>query len=302
MEEYNYGAGRVRALEARFITPEQTARMASASDLEAAFSVLSETPYAQNLPRLKHSFDFEELCGMEPASLRDLMDHLAPGNEIITALFRKYDYRKLKTALRGTFDPAAFADDKDLLAAAEEAQKDFERTKDPQSLDLAVDRRYFAYLKSVCANSPSPLIRELAESMIDLTNIKTLLRTEDKDRLAAALLEPGRIGKDVFLELRGKAPQEIITRLNFTPYFPRIAEGIEAFANDRSFHLLEKLMDNHVIEVFKKAKYISSGVEPLAGFVLAKEAEVRKLRFILICKANHIDSGRIRERLRVSYA
>ena len=80
MEDHNYAVGRVRALEARLLTEAQLARMASVQNFEAAFSVLSETTYAENMPRLQQSFDFEELCELELISLKNLMETLAPQN------------------------------------------------------------------------------------------------------------------------------------------------------------------------------------------------------------------------------
>jgi len=61
-------------------------------------------------------------------------------------------------------------------------------------------------------------------------------------------------------------------------------------------------MDDYLLSHFRKAKYLSSGIEPLLGFILAKESEIRTLRFILICKKNRVGAERIRERLRTSYA
>lgn len=330
MNEFYYGTGRVRALEARMLTQAQVARMAAAADFESAFAVLSETPYAENLPKLKPAFDFEDLAELEFLSLKKLMDHLAPENEVIEALFRKYDYSNLKILLRsffsqskeierhskaGTisfeklklyvFEGIKDLDNKEIIEAIDLAKSLYEQKKDPQSIDLSLDKHYYSYLKQVVNISPSPLIKGMVDHQIDLTNIKILLRAQelkkDKKNLEAALLEPGSIDKGLLLELYDKNAQDIVARLNFTPYFPYIAEGIEYFAKNKSFHLLEKRMDDYVIEQFRKAKYLSSGVEPLVGFYLAKEAEIKTLRFILICKKNQIESEQIKERLRVSY-
>jgi len=236
MNEYYYSVARTRALEAGMLTPVQLERMAAARDFESAFSVLSETPYADNLPKLAQPFDFEELCELELAALKDLMEHLIPG---------------------------------------------------------------FKSLAQLCHNSSSPLIRNMIKHKIDLTNIKTLLRTQqlkkDKTFLTNALLKSGFIDLDILIELYNKSPQDIIAKLSYTPYFPYIAEGIENFAK------LEKLMDDFVVNQFRRAKYVNSGVEPLVGFYLAKEAEIKTLRFILICKKNEVDSERIKERLKAVY-
>ena len=330
MEEYHYSVGRIRALEARMLNSAQVARLAAAADFESAFSVLSETIYADNLPGLKHPFDFGELCDLELVSLKDLMDRLAPENEILAALFRKYDYLNIKILLRNQLEGAGEIktysragtilldnlrlyiaedineiDSKEITEAIDAAKNHYEQTRDPQSLDLLLDRRYFAGLKEVLRASPSPLIQNLADHLLDLTNIKTLLRVQKLQRngklLEASLVEPGIIGRDILLALHDRSPAEIVSRLNYTPYFPALAEGMDEFSRSGSFHLLEKSMDDFVIDRFRKAKYISSGTEPLVGFFLAKEAEIRTLRFILVNKMNEVSSDLIKERIRASY-
>ncbi|MFC1571505.1 V-type ATPase subunit [Candidatus Margulisiibacteriota bacterium] len=238
MDNFYYAAGRVRALEAKMMTPAQIARMAAASDFESAFAVLSETPYAENLAKLKHSFDFEELVELELKDLQDLMEHLAPETDL--------------------FD------------------------------------------------TESPLVKNMLIHKRDLANIKTLLRCQalkkDKKFLQNALQESGLIGQDVLLDLLDKTPQDIIARLDYTIYFPFITEGIEHYAKSKSFALLEKLMADFVTNQIKQAKYLSSGVEPLVGFYLAKQTKIQTLRFILICKKNFVDTEQIKQRLRLNYA
>ena len=331
MNEYFYGVGRVRALEAKMLSSAQVARMAAASDFQSAFGVLSETTYAEHLTKIKHPFDFEEICALELVTLKKLLEDLAPQNEILTALFRKYDFLNLKILVRsyfselketalyskaGTiafeklklyvFDGIKEIDHKEILEAVDLAKSIYEHTKDPQAVEMALDKQYLLFLKRVCDASPSRLIQEMVQHQIDLTNIKIIFRSQalkkDKKFLEGALLEPGMIGKDILLELHDKSPQDISSRLSFTPYFPALVEGIEYFSKYKSFYVLEKLADNYILNQFRKAKYLSSGIEPLVGFYLAKEAEIKSVRFILICKRTHIGSEQIKNRLRVSYA
>jgi V/A-type H+-transporting ATPase subunit C len=330
MEEYHYGVARIRSLEARLINPAQMSRLAAASDLTEAFGVLSETPYSDNLPRLKQPFDFEELCELERLSLKGLFDRLAPDNEILAALFKKYDYLNLKILLRHHFaqsqnielqapagtialealklyvtNGAKEFSDPEIFAAIDAAKTAYEKDRDPQVIDLTLDKHYYAGLKSLCAASPSPLIQQLADHWLDLNNLKTVLRAQalkkDKKFLRSALLAPGTIDTDLLLDLLNKSPQDMIVRLNFTPYLPALSAGLEACAASSSFSLLEKLMDNYIIEQFKKAKYLSSGLEPLVGFYLAKENEIKTLRFILVSKKNYLSTEQIKERIRTSY-
>jgi len=331
MNEFYYGTGRVRALESRLLTPSQIERMASADDFESAFSVLGETPYAENLSRVKTAFNFEELLEMEFTSLKDLMDRLAPGNTVLRAFFNRHDYLNLKVLLRAYYagkkgpQPSSKAgnipveklrlyvyegvkdiEDVDLIQAADEAKSSFEQEHDPRLVDIILDRHYFSQLKAMAGNSPSPLIQELVDHQIDAANLMVLLRArqtkKDPKFLEAALLEPGLIDKDILLELIDKSVPDIINRLAFTTYLPYITAGLEEHGRNGSFHLLEKLLDDLILERFRKARYLSSGVEPLVGFYLAKEAEIGTVRFILVCKKNAVGAHSVKDRLRMSYA
>ncbi|MEA3493377.1 MAG: V-type ATPase subunit [Candidatus Margulisiibacteriota bacterium] len=206
MDKFYYGVARIRALEARLVTPPQLERMAVADDFETAFNILSETPYAETLPKLKHPFDFEELFELEKKALVKLMNKLAPGNEIIQALVED-NYSALK-------------------------------------------------------NASSPLIRQMANNKIGLEKVRTSLRKGEKPM-------PGM--EFDFLDL------------------------------SLPIHLIEKEIDNFIVEKFRKAKYVNSGVEPLVGFYMAKQAEIKTLRFMFICKQNYVKNEQIKERLRVSY-
>jgi vacuolar-type H+-ATPase subunit C/Vma6 len=115
---------------------------------------------------------------------------------------------------------------------------------------------------SILLNTSSPLIRQMANSRIELEKIRTQLR-------------------------KGETPKP----------------SIEFDFLDLSLpiHLIEKEIDDYIIDKFRKAKYVNSGVEPLVGLYLAKEAEIKTLRFILICKKNYVETRQIKGRLRVSY-
>jgi len=155
-------------------------------------------------------------------------------------------------------------------------------------------------------NSPSPLLRNLVNYQIDLINLKIVLRLkglgQDKTALQKALLKPGYVDHDVWASLLDQTIPDIATQLSYTPYFPAIADGFMVLDEHKSFDRLEKLMDDYILEQFRKAKYLNSGVEPLVGFWLAKETEIKTIRFILVSKLNHVDGDKIKSRLRVSYA
>ncbi|MBN2058596.1 MAG: V-type ATPase subunit [Candidatus Saganbacteria bacterium] len=331
MSEFYYGSARIRVLENRLLTPAQLERMVSAKDFAQAFNVLSETAYAANLHRLKHAFEFEELVEIERLELKDLLLKLAPEHPFIFALLRHYDYQNLKILLRAhlakvkpefeltragvteTTKLQAYIEsgakdlaDQAMLDGADQAVLDYEHSKDPAMLDISLDRHYYAYLNATAQALSSPLIKQLISGWIDLLNIKTTLRSKqlgrDKKALAGSLLTGGLIGADTLTEIVDKGINDISARLNYTTYFPTLSAGFAQLAETGSFSLLEKEMDDLLLQRFRKAKYLNSGIEPLTGFYLAKESELKTLRFILISKSNFVQPDRIKSRLRFSYA
>ncbi|MBI4896645.1 MAG: V-type ATPase subunit [Candidatus Aenigmarchaeota archaeon] len=260
MTDFYYAIGRIRSLETYLLSGVQLGRMAAAADLEAALAVLAETLYAENITHISTPAAIEELCDKERATLKALLENLAPGNPVLAVLLKSANSQ---------------------------------------------DQAYFLQLKTVLGKVPSPLIQKLAKQMIDRANLTTLLRTQTlkvgQSTLKGLLMEGGFIDRDLLLAIADKTPQEIASRLNFTIYFPYLLPGIEFFSKNRSLFLLEKLMDDFMLQGFRRAKYLGCGIEPLVGFWLAKEAEIKTLRFILICKMQSIDPEEIRERLRVNY-
>jgi len=304
-----YGVARLRALETYLLSADQINRLAQAADFEAAFSVLSETKYAEHLHNIKQAFGYEELYDLERSSLKNLLNTLAPGNEIINALYLQYDYLNAKLFLKneapekisslGNFDPEKIRKyaregikdlaDHNLVAAIGQAKSNHE-------IDLTLDQYYYQFIKKLFSKSPSPLIRLYAQAKTDLTNLKTILRCQLIGKKPESfLLEPALIDHELLESIIAKKPAEIINRLYHLPYFPFISAGLEDFAK------LEKNLDDYILASFKKAKYMCSGLEPIIAYYLAKENEINTLRFILICKRNFVASDKIKERVRLIY-
>ena len=64
---------------------------------------------------------------------------------------------------------------------------------------------------------------------------------------------------------------------------------------------LEKFKDNFILNFTKIGKYITFGIEPLIGFITAKENDIKNIRIILSGKLNKNSENKIKERLRDAY-
>ena len=65
--------------------------------------------------------------------------------------------------------------------------------------------------------------------------------------------------------------------------------------------MLEKLIDNYIMNMMRDAKIIPFGVEPVIAYIYAKETEIKIIRIIMVGKLNNIAVEVIRERLRDIY-
>ena len=65
--------------------------------------------------------------------------------------------------------------------------------------------------------------------------------------------------------------------------------------------VLEAAMDNFLILYLRQTRQRAFGVEPLIGYMLGKEMEIKNLRIIYVCKVNGFGEEPIKERLRDTY-
>ena len=63
----------------------------------------------------------------------------------------------------------------------------------------------------------------------------------------------------------------------------------------------EKNCDDFIMSYVKDARYKSLTPEPIVGYIIGKETEVKCIRIIMTCKLNDIDVETIKERVRESY-
>ena len=102
--------------------------------------------------------------------------------------------------------------------------------------------------------------------------------------------------------MKGKFdPETVIARFRYTDYHRAVSQGMESFKKTGSLFALEREIDNQLTETVKNAKYKAFGLEPLVGFMVAREIEIKIIRLILTCKQLGIRTDEIKERMRLSY-
>lgn len=329
MTDYFYESARIRALEGMMVGKERLATLLETKTGEERISVLREC----GVP-VKTDPESGELLREETllALLRGVYDEikeLDPDGKSTSLWLLPYDCNNLKAAIKAflrKIDPASMlfdfgkipceklvdcirTDDYEALGslgqAAKEAKEAYEKTKDPQQIDLILDKACFREMLALAEGSGVAFAIELVKVKVDLVNLMMVIRLGrmkmgelGKKFLANALLEGGSFSTEELLQKANLKEDELIERLLYSPY-EDFAKDVKA--GDRTLGQLERAADDAFMRRLKEAKMESMGPEVLIGFLLGHETAVKNLRILLSGKEAGLDNDTIRERIRESY-
>ncbi|MCG2820781.1 MAG: V-type ATPase subunit, partial [Candidatus Atribacteria bacterium] len=91
------------------------------------------------------------------------------------------------------------------------------------------------------------------------------------------------------------------TKFIKTDYEGVVEMGLKGYQENNSLTEIERLRDNFILDFVKIGKFITFGVEPLIGFITAKENDIKNIRIILSGKLNKLSPSKIKERVRDVY-
>ena len=330
MADYLYGAANVRALEHAMIGRERLSRLMEAKTLDEAYAMLSE--YGVRLLRDAESgvvLREDTLLGI----LRDAykrLGELAPDSEALRLWRYPYDCNNVKAVIKcrargidplpmtfdfGTVEALELVQNADLeqiealpaamRTACGEAVAAFAKTKNPQVVDLILDRACYADMLRAAKAAESEMVLSLVTAQIDLTNVMMLLRVlrmqsgeACKALLASALLEGGSLSKSFFEDVVELGEDALWTGLRQTAY----AAYADAFLiSNRTLTAAERLADDYRMNILRARRFDMGALETMVAFLLGHEYAVRNLRILLSGKEAGLDTATIRERIRESY-
>ena len=328
--DFAYASARVRAVENSLFDKAKLDRMIDAQSAMDAARVLIDADYGVSSAELNENvYNYERLLSEELEKAYALISEISPQKEILDVLRIRNDYNIIKIILKaeflGTSDfqlsdtgsicveklktmvrERSFSDlDNDMRDAVEESIDVYGRTNDPQAIDIILDVSCYKLMKKSAEHIQNDFLTVLVEAMIDLINIKIFIRlkalNKQTDFFNKTFLYGGKLDKSLFINNLDTQLEVFQEALKYTPYGDAAEKGIENYRNTGSMTILEKVFDNYIIEYIKKSKHISMGLEPLIGYLVAKENEIKNIRIIMIGKINNISPETIRERLRENY-
>jgi len=328
--QYAYSVARIRVMETKMLDKSKIDRMVEAKSPEEVLKMLVEANYGLSSGETVSPYEYEKLLTEENTKVYKLLKEIAPEPEVFQIFLIKNDYHNVKVLLKAEFLEKAFDEllidsgtvpvsklkmvlkerkleelHITLRQAIEECIDTFNRTRDPQIIDLILDKASYVQMKERAEEVKSEFLVDLIKVFIDLNNIKAFLRVralhKSFDFLRKVLLPGGSIQENLFINIMDYSNEDIIHEFHHTPYGAICEEGINNYQNTGSLTRLEKLCDDYIIHYIKKAKYVSLGIEPLVAYLLAKENEIKIVRVIMVGKMNGIPNEIIRERLREVY-
>ena len=328
--KFTQAVSRIWVLETRLLDKAKINRMIEAPSATEVLRILNETEYANVSTNIKRPEDYEEILTAELNRVYKLVYEISPVKEVVKVMSLKYDYHNIKVILKekvlgkdfshmliklGSLDIQDTRNkvntdnykslNGNLGKAVAEALKTFEETKDPQKIDIIIDKYMFIELIEIKDALDYKFIDNLVKAMVDSTNIRTLLRikkqNKGKEFAEEVIVNGGSIDKSKLVNLLNESPENIMNKLQSTIYSNLVKEGIEGYIETNSANLLEKLSDNYIMELMKSSKLVTFGPERILSYIYAKETEIKIIRIIMVGKLNNIAEEVIIERLRDIY-
>lgn len=329
MADYLFGSANIRTLENAIIGRERIERLLNTKTTSEAWELLSD--WGVNIVRNSDGNPMREetLLGILKGAYARLME-LAPDSDALRLWLYPYDCNNLKAAqkafVRG-IDPTSMLFDfgtipaanivkmvetgnyeglsTAMCKAAQEAMEEYSKTKNPQVIDLIVDKACWADMLAAAKASGEGSVIRLVQTKIDLLNTMIALRIlrmksgeVGKVLFAEAFLEGGKLTRERMIDAMANGEDALLALVRHSEYS---AFAEKFLMSDGALSTAEKLADNYWMSLILENKFVPAGLEVMIAFLAAHEYEVKNLRIVLSGKEAGIAVATIRERIRDSY-
>lgn len=326
-DEYLYSSSRVRALESYMLDMDKCKRLCDAKSHEDLFRALGEMGI-----KLDKS-DYEAVLDNKLKEAYSTLEKISPQKELTDILKYTYDCHNIKSAIKseikGSNTEDLFIDlgsinaetlealcknrifnsfPKNMAKAAEEAIEAYSKTKDPQLIDVILDRACYKDMYDLAKCFNNAFINGVVERKADLCNILTALRIirANNSELKYSYFEQmmikdtGKLAQSFFADVfAGEDKESVLAeKLKYTDY-KHVGEALEN--ESVSLASAERFCDDCFMQYIKNCKTMLCGPEVLLSYLYAEESEVKNLRIIIAGKLAGLDGNVIKERLRLCY-
>lgn len=321
---YAYAVGRIRVNEKKLLDKTRLDRMLDAKTADDAVKVLAEAGFGFTDKEASDALAYEKLLDEELTGLFSLIKEIAPDPAVFDIFLLNNDYHNLKVLLKSEFsginndnilvEAGTIPVDKLKLLykerrlseipeimrnAVEECLDVYNRTKDPQMIDVIMDKAAYKHMVQNAKQYNIAFIEDLLKIMIDLANIKTWFRikktTKTADFASKVIIDGGSISPDFYISNLSEPAENFIHQLQKTKYAKVADRGRISFTD------MEKSADDFIMSYVKSNKLKPLGIKPIVGYIIARLTDIKNARIIMVGKINNLANDIIRERLRETY-
>ncbi|MBA7497874.1 V-type sodium ATPase subunit C [subsurface metagenome] len=338
-EEYAFANGRIKKLEKGLLNKDILDRMIKSSDAVSALKILTESGLNDYSFDLNNPANYENSLNQELLKTYDIIKNISKVstfNFLYFTFASKYDFHNIKILIKSKylkkdisnelFSPIRTIDIEKLNSAIKDEKyedipdsfeflikktfSEYSKFNDPEIIDFILDKeRYimiFNKIKEVeIIETEELFLRRFIKINIDLNNIISCIRAKvrgDRKSFTKEFLIPeGDFKIENIVEIYDSPLSSWCEKLIHTDYKNVVETGVNYFQKNNSLMELEKLRDNFIINFSKIGKYVTFGIEPLVGFITAKENDIKNIRIILSGKLNKLSPDQIKERVRDTY-
>ncbi len=319
-------SARIRVLENRLLTHERMEQMIEAKEDAEATRLMADCGYPEVEPLTLTNLE-ASLAAAQGALFDDLGKALE-GDRALDVFQIPYDYQNAKAILKakargvdagrllvggGRYAPQTLLDSynrgdpppdatETFVKAVREARDLLAETNDPQLADFALDKACYGEVLDAAKSTKNAFLTDYVKLQIDAVNLRSAVRAarseKDKDFLAKALIPGGNVDEKAILTAQGEG----LARLyRDTPLEKAAQAGFALLEGRETMTVFERLCDNALTAQAAKAKRVPFGLEPVVGYLFARENERAALRVILSGRLAGLSKDTIRERLRDAY-
>ncbi len=329
---YAYSVGRIRELENTLLNKVLLDKMIEAPDLVSSLNILRERGFESYGSEAYRLEDWENSLDQELLQTYKIIKDLSPYPFLYEVFALNYDFHNLKVLIKAKYRGKKYNTTtalveigtvkvKNLIMAIEEEKfveipvpfevavkklmSEYNKFPDPEIIDLLLDKEKYIIILSLLKDKRAPFLEKFIRVDIDLNNIliaiRTKIRGEDKNFLRKALIEGGNLNLKNLTEILDSPLSSWNTRFAKTDYEKMVELGLKSYEEFHSLLEIERLMDNFRLDYVKIGKFITLGMEPLIGFIIAKEIDLKNIRLILRSKLDKLSPTKIKERIREAY-
>ncbi|MBC8536061.1 V-type ATPase subunit [Feifania hominis] len=326
---YLYASGKIKVLENALLTSEDVEKLIDARSNDEILKILADHGYDSRDIDPAEAHFYDELIENARSDVYEFIQSIAPSVENFHIFLYPTDYHNLKVAVKSEIGGAekSFymkggsvpvkalvhavrerdfgALTRPMAEGVEQAFEQFERSGDPQEIDIILDNHCFLDMKRLALRSGSDYLKSYVDTVVDVSNIKSFfrLRRMNATRVFAARVMQvgGLIAPERLASLYDAGVEAFVRALEGGAYGELVSQGAKLLGEPGGMAALEQYCDDFQMRTVRRARRIPFGEEVLAGYLLAKETEFKMIRIIMAGRRAGLGYEEIKGRLRLLY-